>query len=579
LAGNDIATLPDFPAEIRAPAGTVAGVSGFQIHFGSTDIHTPGDQADVLVAMNPAALKADLAKLRSGGTLIVNEDAFTKKNLSRVGYEVNPCEDGSLEADYRVYSVPVTHLTKAALEESGLTAREVERCKNFFTLGLMLWMYGRSITSTEKWLRAKFAKRPEIAEANCTVLKAGEVYGEATESFAQTLVAKADLAPGTYRNINGTQAMALGFVSAAQKSSLSFDFCAYPITPASDLLHNLAPYQSHGVTTYQSEDEIAAICHALGSSYAGNLGITSSSGPGIALKTEALGLAVMTELPLVVVNVQRAGPSTGMPTRTEQADLNQALFGRPGEAPLCVIAVSTPESAFKCAYEACRIAVKYMTPVMLMSDAYIANCSQPWCIPDTSELQEFESDRLDSPREESEEFHPYKRDEESLSRPWAIPGTAGYTHRIGGLEKQHQTGNVNYDPENHELMTNLRAEKVERIAAEIPALELFGESTGDVLVLGWGGTEGSIRKAVELAQEQGKRVSQLHLHFLNPLASDLGEVLGRFKHVLIPEINSGQLLRVIRSRYLVDAKGLNIVRGRPLRVQDIRMAINSLLEN
>lgn len=576
LAGNDIATFPDFPAEIRAPAGTIAGVSGFQIHFGSVDIYTPGDKADVLVAMNPAALKANIDTVRAGGTLILNEDAFTAKNFTKVGYEQNPCEDESLRDRFAVHVVPINKLTKDGLAESPLSAREVERCKNFFTLGLMLWMYGRESESTVSWLNQKFGKRPELAEATITALNAGMTYGEATETFARKIVSPATLDPGTYRSLNGTTAMAYGLVSAAQKSQIPILFSAYPITPASELLHELARHRGRGVTALQVEDEIAAVCQAIGASYAGHLGVTSSSGPGIALKMEAISLAVVTELPLVVVDVQRAGPSTGMPTKTEQADLFQAIFGRPGETPLCVLAASSPETAFTMAYEACRIALKYMTPVMLLSDGYIANCAEPWQIPDPSKLAEFSTCKTTEHNNPGGQFLPYLRDEKTLSRPWALPGTPGLRHRIGGLEKQDKTGNVNYTPDNHQLMTELRAEKIERIAQEIPPCEIDGEESGDILVLGWGGTKGTLTKAVLCAREQGLTVSRLHLHYLNPLPADLGEVLSRFKRVLVPEINSGQLRLLLRAKYLVDAVGLNLVRGLPLRVEEVLEAIHEL---
>lgn len=577
LAGNDIATLPDFPAEIRAPAGTIAGVSGFQIHFGSIDIYTPGDLADVLVAMNPAALKANLDTVRPAGTLILNEDAFTKKNLSRVGYEVNPCEDQSLRDRFTVHVVPISKLTKEGLADSPLSAREVERCKNFFTLGLMLWMYGREADSTIKWLNAKFGKRPELVEATIAALQAGMTYGEATEIFAQHLVQPAALPSGTYRSLNGTMAMAYGLVSAAQKSQIPISFAAYPITPASELLHELARHQARGVTALQVEDEIAAVCQAIGASYAGHLGVTSSSGPGIALKMEALSLAVVTELPLVVLDIQRAGPSTGMPTKTEQADLLQAIFGRPGETPVCVLAASSPETSFTMAYEACRIALKYMTPVILLSDGYIANCAGPWRIPDPTKLPEFTTRITTKHNNPDGPFLPYMRDKATLARTWALPGTPGLAHRIGGLEKQDITGNVNYAPENHQLMTELRAEKVERIAQEIPPCQIDGDNSGDVLVLGWGGTEGTLTKAVLRAREQGLSVSRLHLHYLNPLPPDLGQVLSRFNHVLVPEINTGQLRMLLRAKYLVDVIGLNLVRGLPLRVEEVLQTITDIL--
>ena len=577
LAGNDISTFPDFPAEIRAPAGTLAGVSGFQIQFGSVDVYTPGDQVDVLVAMNPAALKSNLKDLRAGGTLILNEDAFSDKNLTRVGYESDPTKDEALTAKYSVHAVPMTRLTKDALEGTGLTSREVERCKNFFALGLMLWMYDRPFEHTHAWLEKKFAKTPAIVEANTRALKAGINYGENTELFAKYSVRPAKLPAGTYRNLNGTTALSYGLVAAAQKSGVEMMFCAYPITPASELLHELARFRNMGVCTLQAEDEIAAICEAIGASYAGHLGVTSSSGPGIALKMEALSLAVMTELPLVVIDVQRAGPSTGLPTKTEQADLLQAIFGRPSEAPVCVIAASSAATAFSLGYEACRIALKYMVPVIFLSDGYIANCSEPWLVPDPSKLKEFTLRKTTENNNPGGNFLPYLRDEQTLARPWAIPGTAGLMHRIGGLEKQDKTGAVSYTPENHERMVALRAEKVARIAQEIPPLEVDGPDSGDLLILGWGGTEGTLIKAVEQLRALKLDVSRLHLHFLNPLPADLGAVLSRFKKVLIPEINSGQLRMIIRSTYLIDALGINHVRGVPLKVQEIVETVQELL--
>ena len=524
LAGNDIATLPDFPAEIRAPAGTLAGVSGFQIHFGSIDIYTPGDRPDVLVAMNPAALKANIDQLKPGGILILNQDSFTDKNLQKVGYSDNPCDDEKLSENYKVLVVPVTKLTRDALADSSLTQREIDRCKNFFTLGIMLWMYNRPTESTIAWMKSKFAKRPELVEANTKVLQAGLTYAEATEIFSQHCyeIKPAKLKPGTYRNIGGTTATSYGLLSAAQKSGVPMFFAAYPITPASELLHEMSKHKRLGVTTFQAEDEIAAVCAAIGSSFAGALGVTSSSGPGIALKSEAMALAVVTELPLVILDIQRAGPSTGMPTKTEQADLFQALYGRAGESPMCVLSASSPASAFLMAYEACRIALKYMTPVMLLSDGYIANCSEPWQIPEPTSLKPFELTKITENNNPDGAFLPYKRNETTLARPWAAPGTAGLSHRIGGLEKQDQTGNVNYEPDNHQLMTDLRAEKIARIAAEIPPTEIHGEPQGDLLIVGWGGTEGTLTKAVMEAQNAGLSVSRIHLQHLNPLPPDLG---------------------------------------------------------
>lgn len=579
LAGNDIATLPNFPAEIRAPAGTLAGVSGYQIHFGSQEIFTPGEVPDVLVAFNPAALKANLSDVRRGGILILNEDGFTGKNLARVGYSTNPCEDEQLRENYRVFVVPISRLTKDALADTGLTANEIDRCKNFFALGLMLWMFDRPRKSTLSWISSKFRKRPELVAANTTALEAGYTYGEATEVFTCSFRVKpAQLESGLYRNINGSTALAYGIVSAAQKSGIPVFFGAYPITPASDLLHELARHKRLGVMTFQAEDEIAAVCAAIGASYAGSLGVTSSSGPGIALKGEAIGLAVCTELPLVIVDTQRAGPSTGMPTKTEQSDLLMALHGRHGEAPVCVLAASSPSSAFEMAYEACRIALKYMTPVFILSDGYIANGSEPWRIPDPAQLPEITSRRLHETNNPDGDFLPYLRDEQTLARPWAVPGTPGLMHRIGGLEKQDVTGNVSYDPDNHSKMTALRAEKIARIAEEIPPTAIDGPSTGELLLVGWGGTEGTLKEAQRACRETGVEVSRIHLHYLNPLPGDLEGILRGFRHVLIPEINSGQLRSLIRDRYLIDAKGYNAVRGQPLRASRVVEAIKSLMQ-
>lgn len=574
IAGNDIATFPDFPAEIRAPAGTLAGVSGFQIHFSSDQVFTPGDIPDVLVAMNPAALKANLKDLRPGGILIVNEDAFNEKNLSKVNYDQNPLNDPFIENNYKLFKVPITHLTKDALADTGLSSREIDRCKNFFTLGIMLWMFNRPSEHTISWIQSKFGKNQAFVDANTRVLKAGMTYAEATEIFSQTFtVPPAKLESGKYRNIDGTTALAFGLISAAQKSGLPLFFGAYPITPASSLLHELAKHKAYNVRTFQAEDEIAAICSAIGASFAGSLGVTSSSGPGIALKGEAMGLACMTELPLVIINVQRGGPSTGLPTKTEQSDLLQAIYGRHGESPLCVIAVSSPESAFQLSYEACRIAVKYMTPVMLLSDGFISNSASPWKIPDPRELKDFPVKQAVA---DGNEFLPYLRDEKTLARPWAVPGTPGLEHRIGGLEKQDKTGAVSYDTNNHEVMTKLRAEKIKRIQAEIPKTLVDGPDSGDLLVLGWGSTEGSILEAIRNARKEGVSVSRMHLHYINPLPADLGEVLARFKKVLIPEINSGQLIKVIKSNFSVNAFGFNQVRGLPLKVDELQIEIIKL---
>ncbi len=570
LAGNDIATLPNFPAEIRAPAGTLAGVSAFQINFGNFEIYTPGDTPDVLVAMNPAALRANLADLKPGGVLILNEDAFDKKNLARVDYESNPCEDQELAEKYRLYVVPITRLTKDALAETDLGNKAVERCKNFFTLGIMLWMFNRGPESTERWLKAKFKKKPEIADANILALKGGMAYAEATEIFDITWeIPPASMEPGTYRNIDGTMATAYGLIAAAQKSELPMFFGAYPITPASDLLHELAKHKGLGITTFQAEDEIAAVGATIGAAYAGSLAITSSSGPGVALKIEAIDLALIAELPMVIIDVQRGGPSTGLPTKTEQSDLFLAAHGRPGDAPLCVLAASSPESAFEMAYEAARIATKYTCPVILLTDGYIANSSQPWRIPDPSQLKPFEINKITENNNPDGEFLPYKRDEKTLARPWAVPGIPGLTHRIGGLEKEHETGNVSYDSDNHHLMTTLRAEKIERIAQDIDPIEVQGDKDADLLVVGWGGTEGTLRQAVESCIDEGVSVARIHLKHICPFAPNLGEILTSYKRILLPEINTGQMKQMLQGEFLVEIDGLNVVRGEPLKVSQV----------
>lgn len=578
LVGNDVVTLPNFPAEIRAPAGTIAGVSGFQIHFSSSDIYSPGDRPDVLVALNPAALKLNLKDLKLGGILILNEDAFTPKALSRVGFANNPCQDEKLLSSYRTFVVPITQLTKEALVESGLSAREVERCKNFFVLGLTLWLFGRPTDMTSKWIETKFKNKSELASANAKVLQAGYSYAEATEIFdVSYCVPPAPLEPGRYRNLSGSALTAYGLVSAAQKSGLPLFFASYPITPASELLHELARFKKYGVITFQAEDEIAAMCSIIGASYGGALALTCCSGPGFSLKAEALGLAVMAELPLVVVNVQRAGPSTGLPTKTEQSDLLQAIYGRHGEAPLCVLAASSPSNSFKMAYEACRIATKYMTPVILLSDGYIAMGSEPWKIADPDELSLFEVAFTEVNNNPGGRFLAYKRDEATLARPWVKAGTKDLAHRIGGLEKENETGDVSYDANNHHLMCQLRAEKINRIAQEIPPLSVEGPSDAELLLLGWGGTEGILREALKVCQANKLPVARLHLHYLNPLPSDLKEVLGRFKHILIPELNFGQLRTLIRDKYLVDARGLNRLTGEIFKVEEVVRAVQEML--
>jgi 2-oxoglutarate ferredoxin oxidoreductase subunit alpha len=573
LLGNDLSTLPDYPAEIRAPQGTIFGVSGFQIHFGSTEINTPGDTCDVLVALNAAALKVNLPSLIKGGSIIANTDGFIDKNLKLAGYSNNPLNDGSL-LDYQVYDVDITKLTTLALQDMNLPNKVMERSKNFFALGMMYWMYNRPIEPTLKWLYEKFIDKPEIRIANEKVLKAGWNYGETTEIFkVRYEVAPAQLSPGIYRNITGNQATAWGLMAAAKKADLDLFLGSYPITPASDILHELAIYKHFGVKTFQAEDEIAGITSAIGASFAGALGVTTTSGPGLALKTEALGLAAMTELPLVVINVQRGGPSTGLPTKTEQADLLQAVYGRNSEAPIPVIAAATPSDCFNTVFEATRIAIKFMTPVICLTDGYLGNGSEPWLIPNYELLPDISPHFRTNP----EGFFPYLRDETTLARPWAIPGTPGLEHRIGGLEKENISGNVDYSPANHELMVRLRAEKVLRIANDIPLAEIEGEEQGELLVVGWGSTYGAIKTAVQRHRMKGHSVSQLHLHYINPMQKNIGVILSKFKTILVPELNTGQLIKILRSNYLVPAIGLNKIQGTPFRAEEIENKIGELL--
>ncbi|MCA9230164.1 MAG: 2-oxoacid:acceptor oxidoreductase subunit alpha [Planctomycetales bacterium] len=575
LLGNDVATFPDFPAEIRAPRGTRAGVSGFQIHFSSNEIFTPGDTVDALVAMNPAALATNLADLRQGGILLLNEDAFEKKGLEQAGYTTNPAEDGSLEG-YKLHSVPMTKLTRLAVEDCGLSQKEADRCRNFFAMGLVFWLYGRSLEPTLRYIDSKFGKRPEVAQANTAALKAGYHYGETVEAIStQYHVAPAKLTPGTYRNIIGNQALAWGLLTAAHMSAKQLFLGAYPITPASDILHELAKHKNFNVLTFQAEDEIAAMTSTIGAAFAGSMSVTASSGPGIALKGEGLGLAVITELPMLVINVQRGGPSTGLPTKTEQSDLNQALFGRNGECPMPVLAARSPGDCFDIALEAWKLAVAYMTPVFVLTDGYIANGSEPWRIPALSEIPKIPITHP-GPSANGDRFSPYQRDDK-LSRPWAIPGTPGLEHRLGGLEKQDGSGNVSYDPNNHEHMCRLRAEKVANMANDIPLQELDGPESGDLLVVSWGGTYGACVTAVHAAQASGKKVSHCHLRYLNPFPRNLGEILKKFDRILIPELNLGQLGAVIRSSFLIDAVGLNKVQGKPFSVAEILSKINSLV--
>jgi len=573
LFGNDLATLPEFPAEIRAPQGTLAGVSAFQVQVSDHEITTPGDAPNVLVAMNPAALRKELAYLEMGGTVIVNQDAFVERNLAKAGYDSDPLDDGSLD-NYTLFKVPMTAITKEVCKGLGVKPRDAERSKNFFALGLLTWLYSRPAQPTLDWISAKFKRQQLVADANTAAFKAGMAFGETAEFFDFTYeVRPALLAPGTYTNVNGNTALSWGLVAASQLAKVPLFLGSYPITPASDILHELARHKNFGIKTFQAEDEIAAVGAAIGSSFAGHLGLTGTSGPGVALKSEAIGLAVMTELPLVIANIQRGGPSTGLPTKTEQADLLQALFGRNGECPVAVVAPSTPSGCFRMAFEAFRLATQFMTPVFFLSDGYLANGSEPWKIPSVEDLPDIEVHF----RTDAEGFEPYLRDEETLSRPWAIPGTPGLEHRIGGLEKQNITGNVSYNPENHDRMVRLRAEKIARIADFIPPVEVFGSPEGRVLVVGWGSTYGAITSAVEGMQEQGHSVSSLHLQYLNPLPGNLGEVLSRFDKVLVPELNLGQLLMILRSRFLVDAVGFNRVRGLPFKISELREAIGETL--
>jgi 2-oxoglutarate/2-oxoacid ferredoxin oxidoreductase subunit alpha len=576
MLGNDLSTLPDFPAEIRAPAGSLPGVSGFQIHFADHDILTPGDQPDVLVAMNPAALKTNVGDLRAGGTLVVNRDAFNDRNLQKAGYAESPLEDGSLEP-YNIHAIPLTSMTVEALKEiDGITSREAERSKNFFALGLMSWLYGRPTEVTLDFIGTKFAARPELAEANTRAFKAGFNYGETSEDFVvQYEVRPAKLAPGTYRNITGNQALSLGLVAASVRSGLELFLGAYPITPASGILEELARYKHFGVRTFQAEDEIAAVGAALGASFGGSLGVTTSAGPGIVLKSETVGLAVALELPLVIVDVQRAGPSTGMPTKPEQADLLMVMFGRNSESPVPVLATATPGDCFETALEACRIALTYRTPVYLLSDAYLANGSEPWLLPDVDSLPDLRVEFATKPNAEGR-FLPYVRDPQTLARQWALPGTPGLEHRIGGLEKEDVSGNISYDPDNHDHMVRLRAQKVAGIASGIPELEVDDPDGAALLVLGWGGTYGSITAAVRRVRRAGGTVAHAHLRYLNPFPRNLGAVLERYDRVLIPEMNLGQLLKLVRAEFLVDAVGYNRVRGVPFRSSELAEAIEAL---
>jgi 2-oxoglutarate/2-oxoacid ferredoxin oxidoreductase subunit alpha len=573
LYGNDIATFPDYPAEIRAPAGTIPGVSGFQLHFSSNEVFTPGDAIDALIAMNPAALKVNIGDLKANGILIVNSDSFKESDLRKAQLAVSPLEDHSLDK-FRVFPVELQRLTRAALQHLGIDAKAMDRCKNFFALGMCYWLYNRSTDPTMRWIEEKFGKKPLLMEANKLALKAGYSYCEATEAFQISYeIPPAQLTPGVYRNVSGNQALAMGFVAASQKAGLSLFLGSYPITPASDILHELSQYKNFGVITFQAEDEIAAITSSIGASYTGCLAITTTSGPGMALKTEAMGLAIATEIPLVICDIQRGGPSTGLPTKTEQADLLQALFGRNSEAPIPVLAAATPGDCFWVALEASRIALKYMIPVIVLSDGYLANGAEPWRIPKAEDIPpipvKFATDPVG--------FMPYKRDPQTLARPWALPGTPGLEHRIGGLEKQDGTGNINYEPLNHENMVRIRAAKVAAIVQDIPNAQPEGDLSGDLLVVSWGSTAGSITAAVKSARARGCKIGHLHLRYLNPLPGNVGEILKRYKKVLVPELNMGQLLWVLRAKYLVDAVGLNKIQGRPFKQAELEQKFDEML--
>jgi 2-oxoglutarate/2-oxoacid ferredoxin oxidoreductase subunit alpha len=575
--GNDLATLPNFPAEIRAPAGTIAGVSSFQVHISDHDILTPGDAPNVLIAMNPAALKANIQDMPPGSTLLLNEDAFEQRNLDKAGYAANPVEDGSLSA-YRIVQVPMTSITLESTKELGVKPRDAERSKNFFALGLLSWMYTRPIEPVIDWIEQKFASKETVRDANLAAFKAGYNFGETAELFDHPWeVPPAELPPGRYRNITGNVALAYGLIAASQSSKLPIVYASYPITPASDILHELSRHKNFGIRTLQAEDEIGAAGVAVGAAFAGHLGVTATSGPGMDLKAETMGLAVSLELPMIIVDVQRGGPSTGLPTKTEQSDLLLAVYGRHGEAPMPVVAPRSPSHCFEATFEAARIALKYRTPVILLTDGYLANGAEPWLLPDVETIPDIGAPFADSPNHDGE-FWPYLRDPETLARPWAIPGTPELMHRIGGLEKEDGTGNVNYDPENHEHMVRIRAEKVARIASDIPAVEVDDEGDADLLVLGWGSTWGSIQAAVRLVRTAGKRVAHAHLVHLNPFPPNLGGVLARYPKVLVPEMNLGQLSRLVRAEYLVDAHTLSKVQGIPFKAAEIEAKILELLD-
>ena len=570
LAGNDVATFPDFPAEIRAPRGTRAGVSGFQVQFASEEIFTPGDTLDALVVMNPAAMVTNLGDLRKGGILIANEDGFNDKEFKLAKVESNPLDASVIEETYRVFKVPMTKLTRDAVKELGLGTKDADRCKNFFAMGLVYWLFGRDLEPTLRFIDTKFGKKlPQVAAANEAALRAGWAYGETTEAFGESYqVEAADLVPGTYRNIMGNQALALGLVAASKVSGKEMFYGTYPITPASDILHELTRFKHFGVKTFQAEDEIAAVCASIGAAFGGTMAVTASSGPGIALKAEAMGLAMMLELPMIIINVQRGGPSTGLPTKTEQSDLLQAMFGRNGESPMPVLAPRSPGDCFDMAMEAWRIATECMVPVMLLSDGYIANGSEPWRIPQASELAEIKIVHPEGQPDDADPFLPYQRDE-NLARPWARPGTEGLMHRVGGLEKEDITGNVSYDPANHQHMVKTRADKVKRIAQRIAPQDVFGNESGDVLVVSWGGTYGACHTAVKQLQQSGHAVSHAHLRYIHPMPANIGQLLKSFKTVVVPELNDGQLRMLLRAEHLVDCKGINKIQGKPFTVTEL----------
>jgi 2-oxoglutarate ferredoxin oxidoreductase subunit alpha len=573
IMGNDIATLPDFPAEIRAPQGTLPGVSSFQIQFSKNEIYTAGDAPDVLVVMNPAALKVNINDLQKGGLLVVNSDSFNEDNLKKAGWKTNPLEDATL-ADFSVMKVPFSSLTKNALVEAKIKPSEIDRSKNLFALGLMFWMYGRTPDHTIKWIHEKFSKRPEIAEANIMALKAGYNYGDITETApSRYIIKKAVIKPGSYRKITGNEATALGLIAAAEMADKTILYGTYPITPASNILHELSKRKNYRIKTLQAEDEIAACGAALGASFGGQIGVTATSGPGVCLKSEMINLALMAELPLVILNVQRGGPSTGLPTKTEQSDLLQCMYGRNGDSPVAIVAASTPANCFDYVMETVRLAVQFMTPVFFLSDGYIANGAEPWSLPEIDKLPKI---TINHPK--TQPFQPYLRDEKTLARPWAIPGTPGLEHRLGGIEKADKTGGVSYDPDNHHKMTMLRKEKIARIADFIPLAEVFGEKKGKLLVLGWGGTYGTLHAAVDELQKNGKKVSACHIHYLNPFPKNLGDILKNFETILIPELNTGQLILMIRGQFEgVRCVGYNQVKGQPFKIREIKEKIESLL--